>query len=282
MYCKLFASLYQGTLRGASHEILVFTNLLAHAGRDGVVDKHFRAIAEETGLTIEEVGTAITNLESPDPESRSPEEEGARIVRMDEHRVWGWKIVNYGKYRAIRNEEDRAEQNRLAQQRWRNKNKPSSAESKPDKPMQKEREKQKDKKDIGANESRPTVSDSEWIESLKTDQTYSGIDVAREYGKMRNWCATNNKTPSRRRFTNWLNRAERPLDGPNGAVPAKQASAFEIKTRLDAVKAEKEKIRGDSRNYRIVSGQKLFTETAATRLKELSARQRELESSLTT
>lgn len=142
MYCKLFASLYQGTLRGKSDEILVFTNLLAHCGREGTVDKHFRAISEETGLPIERVKAAIEVLESADPESRSPEEDGARIVRMDEHRVWGWRIVNYGKYRAIRSEDDRAEQNRLAQQRWRdrNKSKPSSAKGKRDKPMERERE----------------------------------------------------------------------------------------------------------------------------------------------
>lgn len=140
MYAKLFASLYQGTLRGQPHEILVFTNLLAHTGRDGTVDKHFRAISEETGLTMDEVKAAILVLESPDPESRSPEEMGARIVRLDEHRVWGWRVVNHGKYRAIRSEDDRAEQNRLAQKRFRERNnsKPPSAESKPDKPMQRQ------------------------------------------------------------------------------------------------------------------------------------------------
>lgn len=145
MYCKLFASLYQGTLRGKSDEILVFTNLLAHCGRDGTVDKHFRAISEETGLSLDEVKAAITVLESPDEESRSPEEEGARIKRLDEHRVWGWQVVNYGKYRAIRSEDDRAEQNRLAQQRWRerNKSKPSSATSKRDKPKEREKDMEK-------------------------------------------------------------------------------------------------------------------------------------------
>lgn len=144
MYCKLFASLYQGTLRGRSNEILVFTNLLAHAGKDGTVDKHFRAISEETGLSMDEVKEAIAVLEAPDPESRSPDENGSRLVRMDEHRVWGWRIVNYGKYRAIRSEEDRAEQNRLAQQRWRERNnskqsKPPSATSKQDKPKEREK-----------------------------------------------------------------------------------------------------------------------------------------------
>jgi hypothetical protein len=122
MYCKLFASLYQGTLRGCANEILVFTNLLAHADRFGIVDKHFKAIAEETGLDVEAVKKSITKLESPDPESRSPEEGGARLLRLDAHRVWGWKIVNYSKYRSIRNEDDRREQNRAAKEKERSKN----------------------------------------------------------------------------------------------------------------------------------------------------------------
>lgn len=123
MYGKLFTSLYQGTLRGCSDEILVFTNLIAHADAHGHVDKHYRAIAEETGISIDRVKTALANLEAPDLESRSPEEEGRRIVPLDEHRAWGWRIVNYPKYRSIRNEDDRREQNRLAQQRWRDKQK---------------------------------------------------------------------------------------------------------------------------------------------------------------
>lgn len=132
MYCKLFSSLYEGTLRGRSHEILVFTNLLAYCNAKGEVDRHFRAVSEETGITIDEVKAAIINLEAPDPESRSPECDGARLIRMDGHRAWGWKVVNYAKYRAIRHEDDRREQNREAQERWRNskQNKPSSAEPK--------------------------------------------------------------------------------------------------------------------------------------------------------
>jgi hypothetical protein len=121
MYCKLFASLYQGTLRGKSHEILVFTNMLAHADQDGCVDKHFRAIADEVGLTVDEVKAAIEVLESPDPESRSPEKDGRRIERINDHRAWGWQIVNYGKYRAIKSDEDRRKANREAQARHREK-----------------------------------------------------------------------------------------------------------------------------------------------------------------
>jgi len=129
MYVKLFASLYHGTLRGCSDEILVFTNLLAHSDQYGIIDKHWRAIAEETGLSRDRVEIAILNLEAADPESRSSEMDGRRIVRVDEHRSWGWRIVNYGKYRDIKNEDDRREQNRLAQERFRNKNKQPSAQS---------------------------------------------------------------------------------------------------------------------------------------------------------
>lgn len=135
MYAKLFTSIYQGTLRGNSHGLLVFTNLLAHCDKTGVVDMHPRAIAEEVGLTVEQVRCALDELESPDHESSSPEQDGRRIVRLDEHRAWGWTVVNYAKYRAIRDEEDRREQNRLSQERWRNKNKPPSAAVSQDKPI---------------------------------------------------------------------------------------------------------------------------------------------------
>jgi hypothetical protein len=128
LYAKVFSSLYQGTLRGNSHGILVFTNLLAHCDKEGHVDVHPRAIAEEVGLTIEQVRATLLELEGPDEESRTPDEGGRRIIRLDEHRAWGWRVVNYVKYREIKNEEDRRESNRLAQARWREKNKAKSAD----------------------------------------------------------------------------------------------------------------------------------------------------------
>jgi hypothetical protein len=135
VYAKLFTSIYQGTLRGNSHGLLVFTNMLAHCDKAGVCDMHPKAIAEEVGLTVEQVRAALDELEAPDFESRSPEDEGRRIKRLDEHRAWGWTVVNYAKYRAIRDEDDRREQNRLSQERWRNKHKPQSATVSQGKPV---------------------------------------------------------------------------------------------------------------------------------------------------
>lgn len=144
MYAKLFTSIYQGTLRGNSNGILVFTNMLAHCDKHGICDIHPRAIAEEVGLSIEAVRSAILELEAPDEESRSPEEEGRRIVRVDEHRAWGWRVVNYLKYRAIRDEDTRREQNRAAQEAWRlrKQGKPASAKASPDQPIQRQKQKQ--------------------------------------------------------------------------------------------------------------------------------------------
>lgn len=136
MYAKLFKSIYCGTLRGNSHGLLVFTNLLANSSSDGFVDMHPAAIAGEVGLTVAEVRAALDHLEAPDPESRTPDEEGRRIIRTDEHRSWGWRIVNYAKYRAIRNEDDRREQNRQAQARFREKQKKKAADSKQSKPSE--------------------------------------------------------------------------------------------------------------------------------------------------
>lgn len=65
------------------------------------------------------------------------------------------------------------------------------------------------KEDIGADGSAPT--DAEWLKSLETDPAYAGIEVQREFAKMNSWCSVNRKQPSRRRFINWLNRAERPM-----------------------------------------------------------------------
>lgn len=119
MYGKLYASLYSGTLRGKAHAILVFTNMIACADRHGVVDKHPRAIADEVGLPVEDVQAAIEFLMEPDEESRSTEEEGRRVVLLTSTRTWGWRIVNYPKYRAIRNEEERRESVRKATAKWR-------------------------------------------------------------------------------------------------------------------------------------------------------------------
>lgn len=101
MYAKVFSSLFQGSMRGQSDLILAFVNILTHANADGIADIHWRVISEETGMGEKRTRAAIKALESPDPESRTPDEEGRRIILLDPHRDWGWRIVNHLVYRDI-------------------------------------------------------------------------------------------------------------------------------------------------------------------------------------
>lgn len=111
-YAKIFRTIFDGSMRGCSDLILVFVNMLCYADSFGVVDRTARAISDETGLPVERVNSAIATLEGPDPESRTPDEEGRRIVRLDASRSWGWRIVNHAKYRALCSREQNAERQR--------------------------------------------------------------------------------------------------------------------------------------------------------------------------
>lgn len=72
------------------------------------------------GCSEEEVGGVIQQMCDPDPESRSGEMEGRKLVRLG---PFDYQVVNGMKYRAIRNEEKRRQQNREAQERFRSKRK---------------------------------------------------------------------------------------------------------------------------------------------------------------
>ncbi len=109
MYAKLFRQMYHGTLAtdGPWEALVTFQQMLILADKDGVVDMTHKAIARETTIPLEIITQGIDVLEQPDPESRTPDEDGRRIIRLSEHRSWGWRITNYPKYRQLQREEDR-------------------------------------------------------------------------------------------------------------------------------------------------------------------------------
>lgn len=110
MYAKVFDSIYSGSLRGRAHEQLVFIYLLVNSWQTkGICDIHPRRICDDVGLTMAEVSDAIDYLQRPDPESRSPKLSGRRIELLDEHRSWGWRIVNWDKYNSIQRTMERKE-----------------------------------------------------------------------------------------------------------------------------------------------------------------------------
>jgi len=74
------------------------------------------------------------------------------------------------------------------------------------------------------------LTDEAWIDSLIADPIFTGIDVRREYGKCVFWCKTNKKPCTRRRFTNWLNKADRTMTNA-GAGAAERKAIIEEQTQ---------------------------------------------------
>lgn len=117
MYGKLFAQMYDGTLgtKGPWQALVTFQQLIILADRYGDVDMTAEAIARRTTIPLDVVTIGLAELAKPDPHSRTPDEEGRRIVPLSDNRGWGWHIVNHDKYRKLRSQEERREYMRLYQ-----------------------------------------------------------------------------------------------------------------------------------------------------------------------
>lgn len=100
MYAKIFDSIYDGTLPDHWQALVTFQQLLILSDAQGVVDMTLPAIHRRTGIPIEILQEGIAVLEQPDPQSRSKDMDGRRIVRLSHDRDWGWFLVNHHVYRA--------------------------------------------------------------------------------------------------------------------------------------------------------------------------------------
>jgi len=109
MYGKIFESMYDGTLSADWRALVTFQQMIVLADSEGVIDYTPPALSRRTGIPLDIIERGIERLEQPDPYSRSPEAEGRRIVRLDEHRPWGWHIVNYDYYLGIARMSDKRE-----------------------------------------------------------------------------------------------------------------------------------------------------------------------------
>lgn len=111
MFGKVFSSMYDGTLatRGPWQALVTFQQFIVLADRTGIVDMTPEAISRRTTIPLDIINIGIAALEQEDTDSRTSTENGKRIVRLSSDRHWGWQIVNYEKYRKIRNADERRE-----------------------------------------------------------------------------------------------------------------------------------------------------------------------------
>lgn len=78
----------------------------------GLVRLNANLLAATLGDSVERIQSAIDYLCAPDPKSTTPGDEGRRLVQVGQ---FDYRVVNYAKYLAIRDEFHRREANRERQ-----------------------------------------------------------------------------------------------------------------------------------------------------------------------
>lgn len=115
-FTKLASSIVTSSVWVQDDYILrVWIAMLATADANGVVEASVPGFANLCRVSIEQMEQAIAKLSEIDVYSRSPDHDGRRIEKID----GGWLILNYAKYRAKRDPEERKRQVREAVARHR-------------------------------------------------------------------------------------------------------------------------------------------------------------------
>jgi len=165
-FAKLHSGIVDSSIWTEDHATrIVWITFLAKADASGNVIGCQQRLAASANVSIDEYDIAIEKLSSPDPESKTPDEEGRRIVPIQ----GGWRLVNHAKYRAKRDSETRKEQNREAQKRRRERAKNASAKSAKRQPMSAQAEAEADKERPNSEEFALACHLLEKIKEHKTD-----------------------------------------------------------------------------------------------------------------
>lgn len=97
-FAKLDGGIVDSTLWMQPHDVLrVWIAMLAKCDSYGIVKASVPAMAHLCMVPIERLEQILTILTSPDPYSRTPDEDGRRLRTVE----GGWLILNYVKYREL-------------------------------------------------------------------------------------------------------------------------------------------------------------------------------------
>ena len=115
-FTKLFSSITESTLWCEPHATrIAWITMLAMCDRRGRVFASVPGLANRARITVDEARAAIAAFLRPDPDSRTQDHEGRRIEPID----GGWRLLNYDRYRAIRDAEQDRETARERVRRYR-------------------------------------------------------------------------------------------------------------------------------------------------------------------
>ena len=116
MYGKFFASAFNGSMVGAGTDVFATWGYIISHAVNGLVELNPTLVGAALGATREEIEAAVAWLCRPDEKSRNPAEAGCRLVQEG---PFLYRVVSHHIYRNMRNEDERREYNRLAQQQSR-------------------------------------------------------------------------------------------------------------------------------------------------------------------
>ena len=103
-FTKLFSSITESTIWCESNSMrIAWITLLAMADRYGRIWGSIPGLANRARITVDEARAGIESFLNPDPDSRTPDNEGRRIEKID----GGWRLLNHSKYRQLCDEEER-------------------------------------------------------------------------------------------------------------------------------------------------------------------------------
>ena len=103
-FTKLFSSITESTVWCEDSDTrVVWITMLAMADKRGCVWGSVPGLAKNAVVSLEACIIALDKFKLPDKWSRSKENEGRRLEEID----GGWRLLNYEKFREMRNEEER-------------------------------------------------------------------------------------------------------------------------------------------------------------------------------
>ena len=115
-YTKLFNSILASTIwREDDKTRIVWITMLAMADRYGIVEGSVPGLADFARVSVEDCRAALVKLAAPDPDSRSQNHEGRRIIAVE----GGWQILNHDTYRRKLSADERREYQRQKQREYR-------------------------------------------------------------------------------------------------------------------------------------------------------------------
>lgn len=102
-YTKLFNSIVTSTIWTEDDKTrIVWITMLALSDQNGEVHSSIPGLARLSAVPIPDVERALEKFLSPDPYSRTPDNDGRRIAKID----GGWELLNHAKYRKMASKED--------------------------------------------------------------------------------------------------------------------------------------------------------------------------------